>query len=145
MKLIQVTNLAYQDFKSDKVYNAELKKIPKTNLWNIEFSYGRRGTSLVSGIKNEQPVPYNKAMLIYNKLIDSKLKKGYAHYAGFHTPASRKKETYLKFAVVLLTERKITQDEYDSIAKMLYSSDPETVNLAEVLIETKEQQKWEQN
>jgi hypothetical protein len=39
----------------------------------------------------------------------------------------------------------MTEEEYTTVTRMLYSNDPETVKLAEVLIETKEQQRWERN
>ena len=44
----------------------------------------------------------------------------------------------------LVYEKHITEDEYSTVTRMLYSNDPETVKLAEVLIETKENQRWEQ-
>jgi predicted DNA-binding WGR domain protein len=131
------------DNKSDKVYYAELCKLPKSNLWNINFSYGRRGNNLVCGTKNETPLPFNKATHVYHKLITSKLKKGY-NYTDLQVAQSQKFQLYSSFAAALVNDNLMSKEEYCSVIKMLYSEDQETVKLAEVLIETKEQKKWEQ-
>jgi predicted DNA-binding WGR domain protein len=143
MELIQTTNLHYHDYKSDKVYYAELCKIPKSNLWNINFAYGRRGNTLVHGTKNEQPLTHNKAAGIYMKLVNSKLTKGY-NYAASSWVSNSRTRTYSAFAAEMVNEKYMTEEEYTTVTRMLYSNDPETVKLAEVLIETKEKQRWEQ-
>ena len=143
MELILSANLHYMDHKSDKVYYAELCKIPKSNLWNINFSYGRRGNNLVSGTKNEQPLPFNKATHVYHNLIASKLKKGY-NYTDLQQKHGQRIRLYSSFAAEMVNVKYITVDEYSTLTRMLYSTDPETVKLAEVLIETKEKQRWEQ-
>ena len=143
MELIQTTNLHFHDYKSDKVYYAELCKIPKSNLWNINFAYGRRGNTLVHGTKNEQPLPLNKAASIYMTLVNSKLSKGYIYTANTWVSNNRTR-AYTSFASELVHEKYITEDEYSTVTRMLYSTDPETVKLAEVLIETKEKKRWEQ-
>lgn len=144
MELLQTTNLHFHDFKSDKVYYAELSKIPKSNLWNINFAYGRRGNTLIHGTKNEQPLPYNKATGVYHKLVNSKLTKGYNYTSSTWVSNSRTR-LYSSFAAEMVNEKLITDEEYSTITRMLYSNDPETVKLAEKLIETKENQRWEQN
>ena len=143
MELIQTTSLHYSDHKSDKVYYAELCKLPKNNFWNIKYYYGRRGNALKSGIKNEKPLPFLKAKQVYDKLITSKQNKGYnAFYNSSQILTSRTK-LYMFFASELSIENYITEDEYTTVTRMLYSNDPETVRLAEILIETKEQKRWE--
>jgi|688.fasta_scaffold1221674_2 hypothetical protein len=144
MELIRSTNLWYSDYRSDKVYQAELCKIPKNNLWNINFAYGRRGSKLFEGIKNEEPLPYNKAEKIYLSLVNSKLTKGYG-YAAATWVSNNRTRAYTSFASELMTEKYITEDEYSTVTRMLYSNDPETVKLAEVIIEQKEIKRWEQN
>jgi predicted DNA-binding WGR domain protein len=144
MELILNTNLHYIDSKSDKVYYAELCKIPKSNLWNINFSYGRRGNTLVHGTKNENPLPFHKARLVYDKLVQSKVKKGY-NYTDLQYKHGQRIRLYSSFAAEMVNVKYITVDEYSTLTRMLYSNDPETVKLAEVLIETKEKQRWEQN
>jgi hypothetical protein len=144
MELIQTTNLHFHDFKSDKVYYAELCKIPNNNLWNINFAYGRRGNTLVHGTKNEQPLPYNKAAGVYMKLVNSKISKGY-NYTELNWVSRSRIITYSSFAAEMVNQKDMTEEEYTTVTRMLYSNDPETVKLAEVLIETKEKQRWEQN
>jgi predicted DNA-binding WGR domain protein len=144
MELILNTNLHYIDSKSDKVYYAELCKIPKSTLWNINFSYGRRGNNLVEGTKNENPLPFHKARLVYDKLVQSKVKKGY-NYTDLQYKHGQRIRLYSSFAAEMVNVKYITVDEYSTLTRMLYSNDPETVKLAEVLIETKEKQRWEQN
>lgn len=144
MDLIQVTKLHYRDYRSDKVYNAELCKRPSTNLWDIKFSYGRRGAVLVEGMKNDQPLPFSKAKTVYDKLIESKVKKGYVLQNNWGSVAERLR-IYDRFANSLLSENYITQDEHTQITRMLYSNDEETTRLAELLIETKENKRWEQH
>lgn len=145
MELIQTTNLHFYDYKSDKVYYAELCKIPKSNLWNINFAYGRRGNTLVHGTKNENPLPFYKARAVYNKLIQSKVKKGYNYTDLLATTQNQRTRIYSSFAAEMVNEKYMTEEEYPTVTRMLYSTDPETVKLAEVLIETKEKQRWEQN
>ena len=144
MELIQTTNLHFHDFKSDKVYYAELCKIPKSNLWNINFAYGRRGNTLVHGTKNEKPLPYSKAEAVYNKLVNSKITKGY-NYTASNWVTDNRTRAYSSFAAQLVYEKYITEEEYTKVSRMLYSNDKETVRLAELLIETKEKERWEQN
>jgi len=144
MELIQTTNLHFHDFKSDKVYYAELCKIPNNNLWNINFAYGRRGNTLVHGTKNEQPLPYNKAAGVYMKLVNSKISKGY-NYTELNWVSRSRIITYSSFAAEMVNQKDMTEEEYTTVTRMLYSNDLETVKLAEVLIETKEKQRWEQN
>jgi len=144
MELIQSTNLHFIDHKSDKVYYAELCKIPKSNLWNINFAYGRKGNTLVQGTKNEQPLPYNKAVSVYMKLVHSKLNKGY-NYTGLNWVSNSRTRTYSSFAAEMVNEQYVTEEEYTTVTRMLYSNDPEIIKLAELIIETKEKKRWEQN
>lgn len=70
---------------SDKVYNVKLiaEKNPRTdpyedrNIWYVCFQYGRRGSSLVGGRKNESGLDYWRAKRMYDTLVRSKLRKGY--------------------------------------------------------------------
>lgn len=144
MSLLYSTNLHYLDYKSDKVYQAELCKIPKTNLWNINFAYGRRGNTLVTGTKNKKPISFQEANREYNQLVSSKLKKGYKP-TGIKWTSNNRTRIYSSFAAEMVNEKYMTDEEYTKVTRMLYSTDPETVKLAEVLIETKEKLKWEQN
>lgn len=70
-------DLYFQEGSSDKVYHAQVKSWGEENLYNVHFQYGRRGSSLVSGIKNSTPLPLDSAIFEFNKLVKSKTAKGY--------------------------------------------------------------------
>ncbi len=76
MKLVKQSRLHYQDSKSDKVYEVDLCEVG-TNLYTINFRYGKRGGSLLSGTKTPSPVSRTEADKVFNKLVASKTKKGY--------------------------------------------------------------------
>jgi len=145
MELIQSTNLWFNSSTSDKIYQVELCKIPLTNLWNINFAYGRRlNISLIHGTKNDNPLNFSEAKLEYEKLIQSKLKKGYQN-TDLEWISNNRARTYRSFAIAMVNAKCITPEEYTKIYHMLESTDPEIIKLAELIIETKEKQRWEQN
>jgi bifunctional non-homologous end joining protein LigD len=66
--------------RSDKVYQVQLKRDVKdadNAGWIINFQYGRRGSTFRHGTKTPRPVQYYTAKTMYDKLIRSKLVKGY--------------------------------------------------------------------
>lgn len=67
--------LYFTQGSSDKVYQAQLKKSESGFL--VNFQYGARGKSLRTGTKTANPIPYEKAKPIYDKLVASKTSKGY--------------------------------------------------------------------
>jgi bifunctional non-homologous end joining protein LigD len=67
--------LTFQEGSSDKVYQAEIKE--EGNGWVVNFAYGRRGNALTTGTKTKTPVAYEAAKKAYDKLISSKVGKGY--------------------------------------------------------------------
>ncbi len=72
---IQSTSLHYREGNSDKVYHAAVE--PKGDGYIVTFTYGRRGNTLATGIKNDTPVPLETATKLFNKLVASKVAKGY--------------------------------------------------------------------
>ncbi|MEY3897302.1 MAG: hypothetical protein RLZZ214_2823, partial [Verrucomicrobiota bacterium] len=50
---------------------------PKGDGYIVTFAYGRRGNTLNTGIKNDTPVPLETATKLFNKLVASKVAKGY--------------------------------------------------------------------
>lgn len=75
------TSLFYKDAGSDKVYNASI--VPaQDGTYLVNFSYGRRGSTLTSGTKTQTGVPLAKARIIYDKLIGEKTSKGYTPQDG---------------------------------------------------------------
>ena len=60
---------------SDKIYRVAIEK--SGDGFSVNFAYGRRGTALNTGTKTSAPVPYDEAVAIYLKLVESKISKGY--------------------------------------------------------------------
>jgi bifunctional non-homologous end joining protein LigD len=73
-KLIDSTNLQFQDGTSDKVYNVKIESDGQG--FSVHFSYGRRGGNMTEGYK-VQGVSEASARKEYDKLVASKTKKGY--------------------------------------------------------------------
>lgn len=67
--------LYYREGSSDKVYQAALE--PRDGLFVVNFAFGRRGSTLQTGTKTSQPVAYDSARKIYDKLVREKQAKGY--------------------------------------------------------------------
>ncbi len=68
-------SLHYREGNSDKVYHAAVE--PKGDGYIVTFAYGRRGNTLATGIKSDTPVPLATATKLFNKLVASKVAKGY--------------------------------------------------------------------
>lgn len=73
-KLISTT-LFFKDQKSDKVYRAAIEE--KGEGYVVNFAYGRRGATLQTGTKTNQPVGYDVAVTLFNRLVAEKTGKGY--------------------------------------------------------------------
>ena len=67
--------LYYRQGTSDKVYQASIEE--KGGGYVVHFAYGRRGSTLSTGTKTPEPVPYEQAKAIYDKLVNEKMAKGY--------------------------------------------------------------------
>lgn len=63
------------DRGSDKEYHADLLK--SGDGWVCNFRYGRRGSALASGTKTKEPIVYEKAKKLFEKLVAEKMGKGY--------------------------------------------------------------------
>ena len=68
-------SLGFCEGSSDKVYKAAIEKVGE--LYSVQFAFGRRGATLQTGTKTNQPVSLDEAIKIYDKLISSKTAKGY--------------------------------------------------------------------
>ena len=75
MKSENIT-LYFKKGTSDKVYTASIEKAG-TGSFVVNFAYGRRGATLTTGTKTKNPVDYDSAKKIYDKLVKSKTAKGY--------------------------------------------------------------------
>ena len=72
---MEQTTLYYRQGSSDKVYQASV--VPQDGGYVVQFAYGRRGTTLQTGTKTQNPVSLEEAQGIYGKLIAEKTAKGY--------------------------------------------------------------------
>jgi bifunctional non-homologous end joining protein LigD len=69
------TSLHYREGNSDKVYHAAVE--PKDDGYIVTFAYGRRGNTLATGIKTDVPLPLATAIKVFERLVASKVAKGY--------------------------------------------------------------------
>ena len=76
MRTIESIKLYFQEGNSDKVYEVDLCQV-ENDLYVVNFRYGRRGANLREGAKTVFPVAYEEAKNEYDKLVSSKVKKGY--------------------------------------------------------------------
>lgn len=74
---IQSASLFYREGSSDKVYHAAIEA--KDDGYIVSFSYGRRGSTLSTGAKTDDPLPLETATRVFDKLVKSKLAKGYQY------------------------------------------------------------------
>ena len=72
----QSITLYYKSGSSDKVYNASVEA--KGNGFVVNFSFGRRGSTLQTGTKTASPVDFAAAKKIFDKLVAEKTAKGYS-------------------------------------------------------------------
>lgn len=72
---MESTTLYFKQGSSDKVYQAGITS--KDGGYVVQFSYGRRGSTMTTGTKTLAPVEYDEAKRTYEKLIKEKTAKGY--------------------------------------------------------------------
>lgn len=69
--------LYFREGSSDKVYFATVEEQSGGHV--VNFSYGRRGGHMTTGSKTDAPVSLAEAVKVWEKLVNSKLAKGYRH------------------------------------------------------------------
>lgn len=74
---IDSASLHFHEGVSDKVYHAAIET--RDDGCIVTFAYGRRGSTLTTGTKTPKPVPLEQARKVFDKLVKSKLAKGYRH------------------------------------------------------------------
>ena len=74
---IQSASLHFREGNSDKVYHAAIE--PRGEGYIVTFAYGRRGQCLNTGTKTTHPLGLADATKVFDKLIGSKLAKGYQY------------------------------------------------------------------
>ena len=68
-------SLYFRQGSSDKVYQAAIE--PSGPGYIVAIAYGRRGSTLNTGTKTAEPVGYDEARKIFDKLVREKTAKGY--------------------------------------------------------------------
>lgn len=71
----QSITLSYREGNSDKVYQVSIDKTEGG--FTVNYAYGRRGSTLKTGTKTQQPVSRDNAEKLFAKLIKAKEAKGY--------------------------------------------------------------------
>jgi bifunctional non-homologous end joining protein LigD len=81
---LKTASLYFHEGPSDKVYHATIK--PQDEGFIVTFAYGRRGCTLNTGTKTPVPVTQADATKVFDKLIASKIAKGYRPIANTNAP-----------------------------------------------------------
>jgi len=74
--VIKETALSFKEGSSDKVYYVTVEKL-ENDKCVVNFAFGRRGNTLQTGTKTNEPVEWRVAEMIFDKLVEEKMKKGY--------------------------------------------------------------------
>ena len=77
---METITLYYREGASDKVYQAAIEAA--AGGYVVNFAYGRRGATLATGSKTQEPVDYAGAKRIFEKLVREKAAKGYSPGEG---------------------------------------------------------------
>lgn len=80
MKPYEPVTLQYRDVRSDKIYRVSLE--PEGESYHVVFAFGRRGNTFQIGRKTTTPVALEEAGGILERLVASKLAKGYTPLPG---------------------------------------------------------------
>lgn len=75
---VKTVRLGYQKGSSDKVYYVQIVEVYNgTRGWVVNFQYGRRTGTLITGTKTASPVSLLEAREIFYDLVNEKKAKGY--------------------------------------------------------------------
>lgn len=77
VNIVKEANLHFYEGSSDKVYHASIQE--SGSGYVVFFSYGRRGGHMTEGYKTNSSVSMVEAEKIFDKLVSSKVKKGYSY------------------------------------------------------------------
>lgn len=75
--MMKSASLYFREGSSDKVYHATVEERDGGHV--VNFQYGRRGGTMTTGSKTSSPVSAEEAVKVWQKLVNSKLAKGYRH------------------------------------------------------------------
>ena len=135
--IIHATRLTKTTEGNFKEYNATVEE--KDGGFVVLFSYGRIGSNLVKGQKTQAPVTFEEATKIADRLIQSKLKKGYviASTNDFETTSNPRDDVKSNVPDIEISDSK---DEGVSEATFTRASD-DVVNQIEFIKQSDNQKK----
>ncbi|MEO1131221.1 MAG: HEAT repeat domain-containing protein [Cyanobacteria bacterium J06639_1] len=130
MRLTQRTTLVYQEGTSDKVYEVDLCAVGGDR-YVVNFRYGRRGGNLKEGVKTVSPVPEAEARATFDRLVQSKVKKGYRDAAESSSapapaaaspsqPSNERTTTEARETAILDRIAGMRRDEYWSVDRAIW-------------------------
>jgi len=125
----QIICLHCVDGRSNKVYNIEMKQDVHTLKWLIYVEWGSFNGKLRSEIKI-WGLEYLTAVIQYNKLLRSKLQKGYNNITTTGDVNNFYNNVTSNILKTLRTDERITIDEFTKLKGLLESSDKESNLLA---------------
>ncbi|MGJ8724587.1 MAG: WGR domain-containing protein [Roseibacillus sp.] len=94
---IQSTTLYFSEGNSDKVYQVSIDETDDE--FTVNYAYGRRGSTLKTGTKTQQPVSREQAEKLYAKLVRAKEAKGYQpgdDGTGYQTTSFQEQDTGIR-------------------------------------------------
>lgn len=115
MKIVKQKTLYFSEGKSDKVYEVDLCD-SGSDLFVVNFRYGRRGANLREGTKTVFPVLYEEALSTFNSLIRSKENKGYRVESS--SSLKNEKPSTIAMEVNVAREETIVKYLKDAVAEM---------------------------
>src|SRR5664279_3163353 len=77
-------SLSYCEGASDKIYQAEI--VPVSDGFQMNFAYGRRGSTMNTGTKTSTPVPYAQAKKIFDTLVNGRVGERATPCSATHSP-----------------------------------------------------------
>ena len=134
-------SLYFNNGTSDKEYHVQLQR--ENDLYLVNFQYGRRGRKLNTGSKTKVAVTWEKANKIYEKLVHSKVSKGYTEGTSGAPFSSKGTEDHSGMIPQLLNELKTqvellkfmdddqfyAQEKYDGERRMAQKTTTTTIGM----------------
>jgi len=132
------SSLYFQQGSSDKEYHAQI--IKESEGYLVLFQYGRTGSALKPGVKTLEPVSLEEAIKIWEKLIKSKISKGYVEggtKAEFTKPLTEKIDSGIypqllnevngdELASMIINDDFIAQEKFDGERRLVRVTDKAT-------------------
>lgn len=114
-QIMRNASLYFREGSSDKVYHATVEGNCLSGYF-VNFQYGRRGGHMTTGSKTSSSVSLDEAVKVWEKLVNSKLAKGYRHMideAQGAIPQAELPETPTEIQCVLLNP--VDEDECERL------------------------------